>query len=144
MHSTKMEAVKYGYMLLLLFAALLQDPVCHLRRYKADPRDKSLFAFVYLVALYFFFQYGTGHCLRGLPVGNIQDHQPIRILRTGGLCGGSLADLCTGNRGGIDHCRQRSDLALRFWLDLVGIGEDVQRFLLLQDRSRLLADASQS
>lgn len=50
--------VKYGYMLLLLIGALLAKYGQVFQWVKPDPRNKSLFAFLWLITLYFFFHFG--------------------------------------------------------------------------------------
>lgn len=51
------EAVKYSYMLLLVFASLFARFGQESQRYQPDPRNKSLPAYIYLIAVYFCFQY---------------------------------------------------------------------------------------
>jgi hypothetical protein len=52
------EAVKYGYILLLVCAALFARYGQVFQRSEADPRNKSLLAYIFLIALYFYFQFG--------------------------------------------------------------------------------------
>ena len=54
----EVEAVKYGYMLLLLAAALFARYGQVIQKSAVDPRNKSLLAYIFLIALYFFFQFG--------------------------------------------------------------------------------------
>ncbi|MDP1864104.1 MAG: hypothetical protein Q8K52_09390 [Thiobacillus sp.] len=50
--------VKYGYMLLLVAAALFAKYGQVFQGVKPDPRNKSLFAYIWLITLYFFFHFG--------------------------------------------------------------------------------------
>lgn len=54
----EVEAVKYGYMVLLALASLLAGFGLESQRYGAGSRNKPLFAYIYLIVLYFCFQYG--------------------------------------------------------------------------------------
>lgn len=54
----EVEVVKYAYMLLLALASLFARCGHESQRYEADPRNKSLLAYIYLIALYFCFQFG--------------------------------------------------------------------------------------
>lgn len=54
----EVEAVKYGYILLLGFASLFARYGQVFQGAAADPRNKSLLAYIWLIALYFFFQFG--------------------------------------------------------------------------------------
>lgn len=54
----EVEAVKYGYILLLGFAALFARYGMAFQGVAADPRNKSLLAYILLIALYFFFLFG--------------------------------------------------------------------------------------
>lgn len=54
----EVESVKYGYMLLLLFAALFAKYGQVIQGSSADPRNKSLLAFIILIVLYFYYQFG--------------------------------------------------------------------------------------
>lgn len=50
--------VKYGYMFLLGFASLFAKYGQIFQGAKPDPRNKSLFAYIWLITLYFFFHFG--------------------------------------------------------------------------------------
>lgn len=54
----EVEAVKYGYIFLLVFAALFAKFGLVIQGTPADPRNKSLFSFIWIIAFYFFFQIG--------------------------------------------------------------------------------------
>lgn len=54
----EVEAVKYGYILLLGFASLFAKFGHIVHGTTADPRNKSLFAYIWLITLYFVFQFG--------------------------------------------------------------------------------------
>ena len=54
----EVEAVKYGYMLLLLCASLFAKYGQVIQGYPADPRNKSLLAYIFMIALYFYYQFG--------------------------------------------------------------------------------------
>lgn len=54
----EVEAVKYGYVLLLVFASLFARYGQESQGYEADPRNKSLLIYIYLIALYSCFLFG--------------------------------------------------------------------------------------
>lgn len=54
----EVEAVKYGYILLLGFASLFARSGQAFQGATADPRNKSLVTYIWLITLYFFYQFG--------------------------------------------------------------------------------------
>lgn len=54
----EVEQVKYGYMLLLGFAAVFARYGQLFQGITPDPRNKSLFSFIWLITVYFFFHFG--------------------------------------------------------------------------------------
>jgi hypothetical protein len=54
----EVEAVKYGYILLLGCASLFAKSGQVFQGATADPRNKSLLAYIWLIAMYFIFQFG--------------------------------------------------------------------------------------
>jgi len=54
----EVEAVKYGYILLLIFASIFAKIGHTFSGTPTDPRNKSLFAYIWLIALYFAFLFG--------------------------------------------------------------------------------------
>jgi len=54
----EVEAVKYVYILLLIFAAFFAKFGLILQRAPVDPRNKSLFGYIWLIIFYFLFHFG--------------------------------------------------------------------------------------
>jgi hypothetical protein len=54
----EVEAVKYGYILLLMSAAFFARYGQVIQKAPVDPRNKSLLALIVMIALYFFFHFG--------------------------------------------------------------------------------------